>query len=113
MGYNAIGISQLSLQYVFVPVSVTALDGTPYNPTGDTVELAFMPQATQVPSSGDWQTAGWASSTTNVLQPYSAYCLVGPGGTIQLGVGTYVIYVKITDVDEIPVLQAATLLDVF
>ena len=113
MGYNAIAISQLSLQYVFVPVSVTALDGNTFNPTNDTVELAFMPQATQVPTSGDWQPATWAISATNVLQPYSAYTLVGPGGTIQLGVGTYVIYVKITDATEIPVMQAATLLDVF
>ena len=113
MGYTSIAISHLSLQYVFVPVTVTALNGGPYNPTTDLVQMAFMPQVTQVPTSGDWQTATWTTSATNVLQPYSAYCLVGPGGTIQLGIGTYLIYVKFTDAVEILVLQATALLDVY
>ena len=113
MGFTSIAISHLSLQYVFVPVTVTALNGDPYNPTGDTVEMAFMPQVTQVPMVSDWQSALWTTSATNVLQPYSAYCLVGPAGTIQLGIGTYLIYVKFTDAVEIPVLQATALLDVY
>ena len=113
MGYNSISISHLSLEYVFVPVTVTALNGAAYNPTSDPVQMAFMSQATQVPQSGDWVTAAWASSVTNILQPYSAYCLVGPGGTIQLGIGTYIVYVKITDATEIPVLQASLQLEVY
>lgn len=113
MGYTSIAISHLSLQYVFVPVSVTALNGEPYNPTGGAAQMAFMPQVTQVPQVSDWQPAIWATSVTNVLQPYSAYCLVGPGGTIQLGIGTYLIYVKFTDVTEIPVLQATALLNIY
>ena len=101
--FSQVGLSQLATQYVFVPVSATE-SGIPYDPTGDTVQFAFMPTATQVPQLADWVTGGWDTDTTNVLYPYSAKCLVGPSGTISLGIGTYIIYVKITDNPEIPVL---------
>lgn len=113
MGYNSIAISRLSLQYVAVPVKATLLTGASLNPTSDPVSMAFMPQATQVPQLSDWQTAIWATRSNNILQPYAAACLVGPGGTIQLGIGTYIIYVKITDNPEIPVLQASLQLEVY
>lgn len=101
--YAPIGMSQLATLYVFVPVSVTK-SGTPYDPTGDTVQMAFIPAATQVPQSADWQTASWDTDSTNIIYPYSAKCLVGPAGTITLGIGTYIIYVKVADDPEIPVL---------
>lgn len=113
MGTNSISISHLSLEYVSVPVVTVTLAGAPYNPTADPVYLAFMPTPTQVPQPGDWQIALWSTVTTNVLYPYSASCLVGPGGTIQLGIGTYVMYVKITDNPEIPIKQAPLLLNVY
>jgi hypothetical protein len=113
MGYNSISISHLSLQYVGVPVKATSLAGAPLNPTTDPVFMAFMPQATQVPQNTDWQTAIWATRSSNILEPYAAVCLVGPGGTIQLGIATYVIYVKVTDNPEVPVLQASLQLEVY
>ena len=113
MGYNSITLSHLSLEYVSVPISATTLAGTAYNPTGDTVQMAFMPQATQVPGSSDWQAAVWSTVATNVLFPYSASCLVGPGGTITLGIGTYVMYVKVTDNPEVPVEQVSMHLEIF
>lgn len=113
MAYNAIAISQLSLQYVGVPVKATSISGTAVNPTADPVFMAFMPQATQVPQNADWKSAVWATRSNNILEPYAAECLVGPGGTVQLGIGTYVIYVKVTDNPEIPVLQASLQLEVF
>ena len=103
MGFDTIGMSQLSLQYVGVPVKTTLLTGALNDPTSLPVQMAFMPTATQVPQSGDWQTAVWATVSGNVLYPYAAYCLVGPGGTITLGIGTYVMYLKVTGVPEIPV----------
>ena len=108
MGFSQIGMSQLATEYVLIPVSATKA-GVSYNPTSDTVQFAFMPTPTQVPQSADWQTGAWDTDTTNVLYPYSAKCLVGPSGTITLGIGTYVIYVKITDNPEIPVLIAGQL----
>lgn len=113
MGYNSISISHLSLQYVNVPVKALTLSGAAYNPTADTVVMAFMPQATQSPQLADWQTAIWATRSGDILNPYAACCLVGPGGTITLGIGTYIIYVKISDNPEIPVLQAPLQLEIY
>lgn len=103
MGYDTLGISQLSTQYVIIPVSAVKA-GASYNPTSDTVQFAFMPTPTQVPQSGNWVNGIWETAASNVLYPYQAQCLVGPSGTVSLGVGTYVIYVKITDSPEVPVL---------
>ena len=113
MGYNSISVSHLSLQYVSVPLTVTTLDGAPYDPTGDVVQMAFMPTATQVPQDSDWQTAEWSTDTSNLIYPYAANCLIGPGGTITLGIGTYVIYLRITDNPEIPVQIAPLQLQIF
>ena len=108
MGYSVIGISQLSTEYVIFPVAATN-SGSSYNPSADLVQFAFMPTPTQVPQSADWQTGSWDTDTTNVLYPYSAKCLVGPAGTINLGIGTYVMYIRITDNPEVPVLVAGQL----
>jgi len=113
MGYNSIAISHLSLQYVGVPVKAVASDGTVFNPTSSAVQMAFMPQATQVPQNTDWQSAIWATRNNNILEPYAAQCLVGPGGTVQLSIGTYIIYVKVTSSPEIPVMQASLQLEVY
>ena len=102
MGFSTIGMSHLSLQYYFVPVQVTKL-GVAYNPTGDTVQFAFMPTPTQVPGNTDWVAGSWDTSQASVLFPYNAKCLIGPGGTITLGIGTYISYMKVTDDPEIPV----------
>jgi hypothetical protein len=95
-------MSHLATQYYLVPVTATKA-GASYNPTGDTVQFAFMPTPTQVPGGGDWVTGTWSTNTASVLFPYSAQCLVGPSGTTTLGIGTYVAYVKVTDSPEIPV----------
>ena len=108
MSFGALGMSQLATQYYLVPISATKA-GAAYNPTGDTVAFAFMPQATQVPGNSDWVTGSWDTNTSSVLYPYNAKCLVGPSGTTTLGIGTYYVYCKITDSPEIPVLQAGIL----
>jgi hypothetical protein len=103
MGLATIGISALSRQYVGIPVKTTTLTGSAYNPTADTVQMAFMPTATQVPQLSDWQAAIWAAVPGNLIFPYAAYCLIGPGGTINPGIGRYAVYLKVTDNPEIPV----------
>jgi hypothetical protein len=108
VGYSQIVISHLSTEYVLVPISATK-EGVPYNPTGDTVLFAFMPNAVQQPVTLDWQAASWDTDTTNIIYPYSAKCLVGPTGVINLIPGTYVIFVKVEDNPEIPVLTAGQL----
>ena len=102
MGYSNLGMSHLSTQYYLVPVAASK-SGVSYNPTSDTVAFAFMPTPTQVPGSGDWVTGSWDTNTSSVLYPYSAKCLIGPSGTTTLGIGTYAVYVRISDSPEIPV----------
>lgn len=97
-----ISISHLATYPVTVPVSVTKL-GVPYNPTSDVVQFAFLAQATQTPQPSDWVTGSWASDPSNVLYPQSAVCVIGTGGTITLGVGRYMVYVRVYDSPEIPV----------
>jgi hypothetical protein len=108
VGFDAIGMSQLSTQYVFIPVSATK-SGIAYNPTGDAVAFAFMPGATAVPQVSDWVAGSWDTNTSSVIYPYSAKCLVGPTGTTNPGIGRYYMYLKITDSPEIPVLIAGLL----
>ena len=103
MGFETVRMSHLATMYVFVPFAVTK-SGLPYSPTGDAVAFAFMPTPTQVPQNTDWVSGSWDTDTTQVIYPYSAKCLVGPAGTITLGIGAYVIYTKVTDNPEIPVL---------
>jgi hypothetical protein len=103
VGYATIGMSQLATMYVLIPVTATKA-GVPYNPTGDTVQFAFMPTPTQVPQNADWVSGSWETDTSEVLYPYLAQCLVGPSGTITLGIGTYIIYLKVSDNPETPVL---------
>jgi hypothetical protein len=91
-----------------VPISATK-QGVSYNPTGDVVQMAFMPNTAQQQGVSDWQTASWDTDSTNIIYPYSAKCLVGPSGVITLVTGTYVIFVKITDNPETPVLVAGQL----
>jgi hypothetical protein len=109
VGYEAIVLSHLSTEYAIIPVAVNKA-GIAYNPTSDTVQFAFMPTATQIPGVSDWVAGAWETDTANIMYPYNAKCLVGPtGGAITLGTGTYVIYLKITDSPEIPVLVAGQL----
>jgi hypothetical protein len=96
-------IASSSTEYVNVPVSAT-MAGTPYNPTGDLVYMAFVAGSAQ-PSTfyeGNW--------VTTVQGTYIARCLVGPAnsGTV-LAPGLYVVWVKITDSPEVPIRQAGTL----
>ena len=98
-------MSHLATMYVFIPVKASTLAGASYNPTSDSVAFAFAPTPTYVPQVSDWVSGSWDPDTTDsALYPYSAKCLVGPAGTITLGIGTYIIYTKVTDNPEIPVL---------
>lgn len=91
-----ITVSVLSTEYIRVPVTAS-VNNAPYNPSGDVVQFAFTTGAN--PTSGDWHPGLWDS----VIGPYVAQCLIGPAGGVALAVGTWVIWVKITDNPEVPV----------
>lgn len=100
--------SALTLEYVPASVTVT-VGGNPLNPTGDTVQFAFMPDGVN-PGIGDWKTGSWDG-----MQPrptgnaYLAQCLVGPGGTVALTPGVYTMWIKIVDSPEVPVIPCGLL----
>ena len=108
VSFSELTISHLSTEYVLIPIQATK-SGSPYNPTSDTVQFAFMPNAVQQPVNADWVNGSWETVATNFIYPYNAKCLVGPSGATVLTTGTYVIYVKITDSPEIPVLVGGQL----
>lgn len=100
--------SSLSLQYVQAAVTAT-VGGNPLNPTSDTVQFAFMAGSAS-PGPSDWKTGSWDGTAPRPPgNSYMAQCLVGPGGTIQLPVGTYNIWIKVMDSPEVPVIQVGIL----
>jgi len=98
-------ISSASTEYVLAGVIAT-IGGTVIDPTGDTVEMAFVAPGV-TPSTGDWKTAGWEVNTVNQPHTYSVKCLVGPsGGTITLTPAAYDVWVRIHDLPETPIKKA-------
>ena len=97
-----ISISVLSTQYVQLPVTAT-LDGAPYNPAGDPVSFAFTPVGRK-PAAGDWNGGTWVTLPSGA---YMAQILVGPANFgIALPVGSYQIWLRVTDNPEVPVQPA-------
>jgi hypothetical protein len=99
--------SVLSVEYVKVPVSAEE-SGAAVDITADVVEMAF-PLQDVAPVSGDWETAAWETDATTTPDTYLARCLVGPGGAATLVVGTYDVYVRVTDTPEVVVRRAGNL----
>lgn len=94
-------ISALSLERIKVPVTAT-VNGASYNPTVDTVQMAFKPPKDE-PAAGDWLTASWET----IGGKYHARALVGPGGgVITLTKGRWNVWLKVTDNPEVPVIDA-------
>ena len=99
-----ITLTQLAQSTEPVQLQVAAtLNGAPYNPTADPVAIAFVTEASPPPDpqAGQWNTASWE---TDPGPAYWASILVGPlNGGIPLAVGTYIVYIKITDNPAVPV----------
>lgn len=95
-------IASSSTEYVNVPILAT-IAGTPYNPTADAVQMAFVtgPSQPTVFFAGDW--------VTTVQGTFIAQCLIGPAGPNVLAPGLYTVWIKITDSPEVPVKPAGTL----
>lgn len=99
-------INSTSTEYVMIPVFPQALtqaaDGSfTYDPTGDTVKVAFLVSTTAQPTSGQWNAASWATPGPS---QYAIVCLVGPnGGVITLPPQIYRVWVWIGDSPETPI----------
>ncbi len=99
-----LSIYAASKQYVTVPI--TNSEGI--NPTSDVVQFAFLGPVQNVGQANGLvptaNTTYYTGSWQNSVSPYIAAILVGPGGTVTLTAGTYLVVVKITDSPEQPVL---------
>ena len=102
-------LSQSSLSTQFLQILVTTKYPATYDPTADPVQMAFTPQTypPTSPTSAYWVTGSWV---TFPGPAYWAQALVGPanGGT-ALSIGTYQVWLKVTDSPEVPVLQPCLL----
>ena len=97
-----------------VYLSTNVSNNESINPTSDVVKFAFLgpysnsSQANEaVPTNSTTYYAGsWPSTqpVANTVNSYRATILVGPGGTVALSTGTYLMVAKVTDSPEIPVI---------
>lgn len=106
-------ISQSAASTQFIQVQVRAMiAGTAYDPTADTVAMAFIPEPATAtpplnPQPSDWHPAEWQ---TDPGPSYWAACLVGPAnGGVSLTQGIYQTWVMVTDDPAVPVLQGPLL----
>lgn len=94
--------SSLSTQYVQVLVQATAAEA--YDPSRDTLAWAFT-NAQAFPAQ---QPAVWYAGSWDVWPGplYYAQVLVGPAnGGVVLSVGSWQVWLRVTDDPEVPVLQ--------
>ncbi len=66
--------------------------GQPLDPTGGTVQMAFLAGMLDEPASGDWKAGSW---DTNEIGQFVAQCEIGPSGAIALTAGTWWVWTKI------------------
>lgn len=90
-------LAAISTENIRIPVRANV------DPTSDPVEMAFMDSG--APDEPDWTGGSWASGGP----PYVALCLVGPDGGVELAVGTYTVWLRITDNPERPAGPVGTL----
>lgn len=89
-------LSTLTDEYVRVRTSAKEA-GAWLDPTGDTVEFAFMTVGTD-PTGSDWDAGAWETdATTNPDTYYARYEIA------SLAVGSYDVWVRVTDSPEVPV----------
>jgi len=79
--------------------------GVPYDPTADPVLFQFVPKGASL-DPDEWVTGIWE---TDADGEFWALCLVGTGGAAVLPVGTYTVYVSVTDSPEVPQDRVGTL----
>jgi hypothetical protein len=77
------------------------------DPAGTVVEFAFTPIGTR-PESGDWHAGSWKttwSSADGRWHGLASTPLIGVG-SVDLAVGTWQAWIRVTDLPEIPVWKA-------
>lgn len=96
-----------SIETVRVPIKVEDPPGTPFDPTSDTIEMAFTLDEA-APVDDDFITGLWETNSTVTPAVHYAACVVGPD-TFEAG-NTYTVWVRITDSPEVPIKWCGTII---
>lgn len=102
-------IPSISRVFVLIPVQIVQA-GVAVDPTTKpwSVDIAFVSgdDPTVHPVTGDWHPAEWyREPRVNVLATFARQ-LIGPGGTVALGIGTWLPWVRYDTGVELPVFPA-------
>lgn len=97
--------SVLATEFVMALVAVKK-NGVYVDPTGDTAEMSF-PAVGSPPV--NWFAGSWETDHSTGTPRYYAQCLVGPGGAVELAVGKYEVFLKVSDNPETPVRKLGVL----
>jgi hypothetical protein len=87
-------MSSLTRDTYAVRVNATNYDGTSADVSADPVKLAFMPKG-QKPAVTDWHTGSWLAAGVAGL-------LIGAGTSVVLAIGSYDVWIDVTDTTEEP-----------
>lgn len=104
-------ISVASTEYVKVQIEPPS----GVSPSSDPVAFCFA-ALPELPSTPSWKTGSWQTITNTAGDAdYFARCLIGPSSNplVQLDVGRYYVFVKVTDNPAIPVKLAGGQLEIY
>jgi hypothetical protein len=96
----AIRIPTPTKEYIRTRVSAREM-GALVNPTTEAAHLAF--KISGQPAGGDWKVATWETDTSSSPTTYFMRAVVGgigSGAAVELAVGTYTIWAKVTTATE-------------
>jgi hypothetical protein len=105
----ALRIPTPTKEFIRVPVSAKEA-GAFVNPTTEGAHLAF--KLSGQPAGGDWKVATWETDTSVFPVAYFMRAVVGgtgSGAAVELAVGTYTIWSKVTTATEVAVRQVGQL----
>ncbi|MGW6946173.1 hypothetical protein ACWGHD_04520 [Streptomyces xanthophaeus] len=88
-------VDRSSLEEILTPITASS------DPSGYAVRVAVLPDGER-PEAGDWHTASWRT----IGGIHYATLLVGPGGAVEPGPGTYRTWTEITAPPEKPVVAS-------
>ena len=100
-------IYKISTEYVLVQMAAKA-GGVALDLATLPVSMAFMADSS-APEDEDWRSASWDVDATVRPRKYRARCLVGPGTNAELDTGDYHVWVRVTDLPEIPARYAGVI----
>lgn len=103
-------ISHASTEYVRVVVRAKR-EGSSLDVSVDTVEMAFVLDDGSSIDDADWNVGLWETNALVDPPIYTALCLIGPDA-VELAVGEYIVYVRVTDNPEEPVLRVPGILPI-